>query len=94
MPLGEAARVRVVRMLRPVVPLAKRPGRIARLSERLGDRVLVDVQALLAGRDAPHAAAGAVAARQELGRRRCADGADIEARENRAAVGERVDVAG
>ena len=68
----------MIRILRAVVPLAERAGRVAGGLEGVGDRLLVEVQPLAAGGDAAYAAARVIAAGEKLGPRRRADRADEE----------------
>src|SRR5205823_6840151 len=76
--LVEPAAVRVVRILRPVVPLAEAGGGVAGGLELVGDRLLIEVEAFAAGGDVADATAGVVAAGQKLGPRRRADWLDEE----------------
>ncbi len=92
--LGEAPAVGVVGRLHPVVPLAEGRGDVAGPGKHVADGPFVQVQPLATGRRAVDAAAGMIAAGQELGPRRRTDRADIEAAEAGTVTGQRVDVRG
>src|SRR4029453_19321910 len=87
----EAARVRMIRELRAVMPLAESAGSIAGCLERLGNGLFVQVKRFRPGGDAADAAARMISSGQELGTRRRADSADIEAVEDRAITRDGVD---
>ena len=89
-PSGE----RVVRPLAAVMPLAEDPGHVARGLEGVGKGLLIEVHALLAGRDAINSESAMVASSQELGAGGGADWLHKEAIEVRTALGERIDVRG
>ena len=82
--LVEPAGQRVIRPLAAVVPFAERAGGVAGRFERVGDGCFVDIKPFMAGRNAVDAAARMIAAREELGPRRCTNGADEESVERHA----------
>ena len=90
----ETAGERVIRPLATVVPLAEDARHVACSLEGIGEGLLVEVHALLAGGDTVHAEATVVAPGEELGASGGADWLYKEAIEVCAALGERVEVRG
>ena len=88
----EAARVGMIRPLAAVVPFAERASGVARGLEALSDGAFTGVQSLLSGGHTAHATARMITAREKLGARRRAHGADIKAFEQRALAGQRINV--
>ena len=84
----------MVRPLAAVMPFAEDAGDVASGLEGFGKGMLVQIHALLSGRNAVDSCPSVVAAGQEFSTRRRADGLDVKAIEVRSGLGDRIDVRG
>ena len=88
----EATIVRVVGGLRPIVPLPECPSSIARFLEYIGDRGLVQIQALFSGRDAANAGFRMVSSCQKLSSGRRTHLTHVEILERQPLIAEAIDI--
>lgn len=90
----ESAGVGVVGVLCSIVPFAEGSGCVAGGFEGVGDGFFVDVHSFRSGADAVDSGSSVVATGEKLCSGWCADGADIEAVEDRSVPDDRVDIRG